>query len=288
MDGKSSIKRLVYWLTPADISPRIFWGFQAIFWFAVFAWRTVYTWAYGYGFKGVGIRTLSIFIAIAITLAMAKLIASIQLRGRNILWISIVTLITCAIGILHTAIDRLIYVSHRNGWTLQPLPQEEFFQILSVNAWVFLSWVAFFFVILQFTRLRERDSAIQELTQIAKDAKLQTLMQQLNPHFLFNTLNSLSALISDKRNEDADRMVFQLARFLRHVIDSDHENKTALSSEINMTRDYLAIQKVRLQDRLEFSINCSAECKGAQVPVLILQPIVENAIKHGLDPITSI
>ena len=251
-------------------------------------WRTAYTLAYGYGWQGAALRTVSIGIAIGITLLMARVVAAVGPRGLKVSWFVLVALLTLALAVVHTAIDRLLYTCARSGWTLQPIARDEYIQILSVNAWVFFSWTGFFIVILQFSRLRERERAIQELTQVAKDAKLQTLMQQLNPHFLFNTLNSLGALIADQRTHDADRMLVRLGRFLRHVIDADHEDKIVLSSEFAMVRDYLAIQKVRFEDRLDFKIDLPADCEEAMLPVLILQPIIENAVKHGQNRKTAV
>ena len=221
--------------------------------------------------------------AILITYGLGQVIVRIAPERMQAWRVTLVVILTCLIAIAHTAADRLLYTTARNDWVLTPFAWGEYFEILSVNALVFLSWMAFFIVILQFSRLRERENAIQKLTQIAKDARLQTLMQQLNPHFLFNTLNSLSALIAEGRSQDADTMLLQLSRFLRHVIDADQEEKTKLQNEIAIVEDFLAIQKVRFGERLSFDISVPANCEPALLPIMLLQPIVENAVKHGQD-----
>ena len=270
-------------LTPRAIRPRTFWQFQALFWLSVFVWRTAHTYAYGYGWRGADLRLISMTAAIVLTYGLGQIIVKIAPERMQAGRVGLVVLLTSLIALGHTAADRLLYTTARNDWVLTPFAWGEYFEILSVNALVFLSWMAFFIVILQFSRLRERENAIQRLTQIAKDAQLQTLMQQLNPHFLFNTLNSLSALIAEGRTKDADSMLLQLSRFLRHVIDADQEEKTELRDEIAIVKDFLAIQKVRFGERLGFDISIPANCKQALLPIMLLQPIVENAVKHGQD-----
>lgn len=116
-----------------------------------------------------------------------------------------------------------------------------------------------------------------ELTQ----AQLQVLRMQLQPHFLFNTLSSISALL----NEDvkaADRMLARLGDFLRLTLKSSDAQTVTLEEELDFLRRYLEIEQVRLEERLQVSYELEPDVFGAQVPNLILQPIIENAIKHGV------
>ncbi|MEO1101708.1 MAG: histidine kinase [Pseudomonadota bacterium] len=279
--GTEPIKRR-WRLTPPGVHPRTFWFFQLVLWASVYVWRTAYTLAYGFGWQGAHMRAISLSAAIAITLLLAHFIARVVPGRIRLGWLAVILILTMGLGFLHTAADRVLYATWRNDWQWALPPREEYYQILSVNAWVFLSWTAFFLALLQFSRIQDREIAIRNLKETANDARLQMLVQQLNPHFLFNTLNSLSTLIADGRGTDANRMILQLSRFLRQAIDTEHAERTSLGQEVRAVRDYLGIQAVRFGDRLAFEITTPPECEGCLVPALILQPLVENACRHAM------
>ena len=113
-------------------------------------------------------------------------------------------------------------------------------------------------------------------------AQLRALRYQINPHFLFNTLNSLSTLVLKQRTEEAERMILNLSNFFRTSLTSDPAADVALSDEIGMQRLYLDIEKIRFPDRLSVAVDVPADLEDARVPGMILQPLVENAIKHGV------
>lgn len=113
------------------------------------------------------------------------------------------------------------------------------------------------------------------------EAQLQALKMQLHPHFLFNTLNSISALL-DEDAEAADQMLARLGDFLRMTLQNSGAQQVTLQEELEFLRCYLEIERVRFQDRLTVTMNIAAETLEARVPNLILQPIVENAIRHGI------
>lgn len=128
---------------------------------------------------------------------------------------------------------------------------------------------------------KERERRSLEAEQLAKDAELAKLRQQLQPHFLFNSLNSISALAGSKPQE-ARRMIQQLSDFLRGTLRKDEQSTVPLQEELEHLRLYLEIEKVRFGHRLNIEIDASAESLPALLPPLLLQPIVENAIKFGL------
>jgi len=117
--------------------------------------------------------------------------------------------------------------------------------------------------------------------QLSK-AQLNALRRQIEPHFLFNTLNAIAGLVREERNEAAVSMIAGLSDFLRRVVNDSERQHVPLADELEFTRKYLDIQKARFADRLEFSVDVPVELMGAQVPSLILQPMVENAVKHGI------
>jgi two-component sensor histidine kinase len=134
-----------------------------------------------------------------------------------------------------------------------------------------------------FERFRQRSIELErELTQ----AKLEALQYQLQPHFLFNALNVISALVHEDAKA-ADRMLSRLAEFLRRVLASDKSLEVPVRDEIDLVRLYLDVMKARFEERLQCEVTCAPETGDALVPQLILQPLVENAIRHGMDPSTG-
>ncbi len=128
------------------------------------------------------------------------------------------------------------------------------------------------------TESKERE---QETLQLAKDAELFKLRQQLQPHFLFNSLNSISAL-AGLQPEKARHMIQQLSEFLRGTLKKDDQESISLKEEIDYLQLYLDIEKVRFGHRLDTIVSVSEEAAKLYLPALVLQPIVENAIKFGL------
>jgi two-component system, LytTR family, sensor kinase len=131
-------------------------------------------------------------------------------------------------------------------------------------------------------RVVERRANLYRLE--AKNAQLRALHYQVNPHFLFNTLNSLSSLVLADRKADAEAMIMNLSAFLRSSLAADPETLVSLADEIALQRLYLNIEQARFPDRLRVDDNVPAAIENALVPVLILQPIIENALKYGVSP----
>lgn len=129
-------------------------------------------------------------------------------------------------------------------------------------------------------RLRER--RMIEAQARAHEAQVRALRYQVNPHFLYNTLNAIAALILDRRNDQAEAMVIRLSDFFRSSLAQDPLADATLGAEIELQRLYLEIEQVRFDDQLEVDIRLPRELEDALVPSLILQPLVENALKHGL------
>jgi len=116
------------------------------------------------------------------------------------------------------------------------------------------------------------------------EAELKALREQLKPHFLFNTLNTISVMVRDGKSEMAVTLIARLGSLLRMSLDSNHDNETSLRVEMDFLERYIEIQKARFPDRLTVNIAVEEEALLAQVPWLLLQPIVENAILHGVAP----
>jgi len=128
---------------------------------------------------------------------------------------------------------------------------------------------------------KENEFRKNEAEKLARDAELYNLRQQLQPHFLFNSLNSINALIGFKP-EEARKMIHQLSDFLRGTLKKDDQQQITLKEELEHLNLYLEIEKVRFGHRLNTEISCDSACQSAILPALLLQPLVENAIKFGL------
>ena len=133
-------------------------------------------------------------------------------------------------------------------------------------------------------RYHEREAQTAELKAQLAEAQLEALKMQLQPHFLFNTLHTISGLVRKNEKAPAVDMIAGLSDLLRHALDSADEQEVPLSEEVKFTSLYLDIQKVRFSDRLTVKMEIGPETLDALVPNLILQPLVENAIRHGISP----
>jgi two-component system, LytTR family, sensor kinase len=133
-----------------------------------------------------------------------------------------------------------------------------------------------------------RESIARQITEAARlseelsRAQLAALRGQLEPHFMYNTLNSIAGLVRDRKGDAAVSMIVGLSEFLRRATEDSHRSQVTLAEEVEYLQRYLEIQKVRFGDRLQVSVDIPTELLRARVPNLLLQPLVENAIKHGI------
>ncbi|AGH45489.1 sensor histidine kinase [Paraglaciecola psychrophila] len=129
---------------------------------------------------------------------------------------------------------------------------------------------------------REEQMKRMHAQTIARDAQIKMLRYQLNPHFLCNTLNAISSLVEVNESEKAQSMTVQLSRFLRHSLDNNPDTKLSLENEVKALNLYLEIEKTRFGDRLSLDFQIDEKAKLAMVPSLLLQPIIENSMKHAI------
>ncbi|WP_426161438.1 sensor histidine kinase [Pseudoduganella sp. R-34] len=153
---------------------------------------------------------------------------------------------------------------------------------LALVAFCAVHAVAAYYLSLQQVRLH-----LAEAQSAARDAELRALRLQVNPHFLFNSLNAISALVSAQSNREANRMLACVADFLRATLAHDGRHEHALADELALLDAYLAIEKARLGQRLRLTMKTGPDLLGSVVPYLMLQPLVENAIRHGIAPLAT-
>lgn len=164
---------------------------------------------------------------------------------------------------------------------LGPFPSAFGFHFLT-RVWTFAAVSAAYLALSYVLDIRDRESRIRALQTLAHSAQLRALRNQLNPHFLFNSLNSINGLISAKRVAEAEAMTENLADFLRQTLALDPQKMIPLDEELELQALYLRIEQVRFPDRLHVEIDVPAELSGALVPSLITQPLIENSIKYAI------
>jgi two-component system, LytTR family, sensor kinase len=138
-----------------------------------------------------------------------------------------------------------------------------------------------FFLFIFYSKNREKADREKELKQELREAVLRALKSQINPHFLFNSLNSIASLTLTNP-EKAHEMVIALSDFMRYSLRKQHNELVALEEEINHIRLYLQIEKIRFGDKMTYSFQVGPECLKCQIPTLLLQPLFENAVKYGV------
>jgi len=147
---------------------------------------------------------------------------------------------------------------------------------------IMVAWSVLYFAIKYYQIFQEVQNSALKSAAMAHEAQLKMLRYQLNPHFLFNTLNAISTLVLEKQTELANRMVTKLSSFLRYSLDNDPMQKITLEQELAALKLYLDIEKVRFEERLSLELDIGEEAAQALIPSLLLQPLVENAIKYGI------
>ena len=147
-----------------------------------------------------------------------------------------------------------------------------------------LCWTALYYGVKFYERLQLEREATLKQSALAQEAQLKMLRYQLNPHFLFNTLNAISTLVLDNQNRTANLAVSRLSEFLRYTLDQDPMKKVTLRQELDALNLYLGIEKLRFGDRLRLEFDVDERAESALVPSLLLQPLVENAMKYAIAP----
>jgi two-component system, LytTR family, sensor kinase len=163
---------------------------------------------------------------------------------------------------------------------------QEIAEIAVTRYFFIIAWASLFLALGYAREVREAERKASRFAQAAQDSELRSLRYQVNPHFLFNTLNSLSSLVITGKPKEAETMIQNLSNFYRTSLSSDPLEDVTLEEEVDLQRLYLEIEAVRYPKRLRTVIDISPELKNQYVPALILQPLVENAIKYGVSRTT--
>ena len=225
-------------------------------------------------------RLIMATVGALLCLGMARFLAALRSR-------SFATRVVCGVAGAFIMAVILTSVTMMMNRVVLPVPGAQPITVAESAQWVLvwlgylLAWTGTHLALTYHWDGEEHRQRAARLTEMTREAQQAALRYQLNPHFLFNTLNTISSLVMDRRNEEAERMLLNLASFLRSTLTGEPSGTIALCDEIALQRLYLEIEQIRFENRLEVEIDVPADVGRVQVPVLILQPLVENAIRHG-------
>ena len=264
-----------------DDKNRAFWILQTAGWTGYFILRTLSGLANSMG------PILIVHIAIltatgySLTLLMASLFR--RLIAMKPVWTLILSLAVVVLAAATFSIIETWSVSTFLKPDLRPTGVAYLGAIILDFA-LLAAWAALYYGINYFLLLEDEIKQRETLENQASSAQLAMLRYQLNPHFLFNTLNSISTLVLLKQTERANAMLARLSSFLRYTLANEPTAKVTLAQEVETLKLYLEIEKMRFEDRLRPHFKVQPETIGARLPSLLLQPLIENAIKYAVTP----
>jgi len=260
---------------------RAFWMLQAVGWSGYLVLRSVSILSSGMSGKGLINAIIASIVGYCLTLLLSALYGVYRRLPRiSSVLLSIATLATFTIiySVLGAFTSSLIYDASP-GITITLVLTTIF-----LNFIVLAGWSALYFGINFYLVVEDQIDRMRALESQASSAQLAMLRYQLNPHFLFNTLNSISTLVLLKQTERANIMLSRLSSFLRYTLANEPTAHVTLAQEVETLKLYLEIEKMRFDERLRAHFDIDPRVAKARLPSLLLQPLVENAIKYAVTP----
>ncbi len=260
---------------------RAFWILQSVGWAGYFMLRTLSGIANNMGWSFLLHTGLLTGTGYSITLLMAAAYRRL-IRAKPIFtWMTTIAIVLVAAASF-SAIETWSHATFlKPGFRPQGI---EFMSAIVFTVSLLIAWSALYYAINYYLLLEERHDRMVRLESQASSAQLAMLRYQLNPHFLFNTLNSISTLVLLKQTEQANAMLSRLSSFLRYTLVNEPTAQVTVAQEVETLKLYLDIEKMRFEDRLRPKFHIEAAVAGARLPSLLLQPLVENAIKYAVTP----
>lgn len=196
--------------------------------------------------------------------------------GRLILFHFIAASILCGIWVYISYAIYQPFITNDNTFLKESIPSKIFLGYV-----MYMIYLVFFYAVNYYQSLKEKIKKESEYKTLIREAELQALKSQINPHFLFNSLNSISSL-TVSNPEKAQEMVINLSTFMRYSLQHNENEMVSFARELDNIKLYLSIEKVRFGKKLNAEFEIDAQCMEAQIPNMILQPLFENAIKYGV------
>jgi len=260
---------------------RAFWTLQSLGWFGYFVLRTLSGFANAMGWSYVLHTLLLTATGYSITLLMAAAYRRLIQMREIYTWVGSILIVVIAAAAF-SAIETWSVATF-----IQPGTRPEgvrFLGAILLTVSLLLAWSALYYSINFYIILEEQSDRLLRLEAQASNAQLAMLRYQLNPHFLFNTLNSISTLVLLKQTDRANAMLSRLSSFLRYTLVNEPTAMVTIAQEVETLKLYLEIEKMRFEDRLRAHFEIDPGCARALLPSLLLQPLIENAIKYAVTP----
>ena len=258
-----------------------FWRLQAAGWTGYLLLRSVSAISNGPTFQGIVPVVITAIVGYCLTLLLSVLYGYYRSFAR-LPEIALTLLTLGAASVIYAFIDAFSFSFIRLA-----APGVDFTLLtgtLFLDFTVLAGWTALYFAINYYIIVEEQTDQLALLESQASSAQLAMLRYQLNPHFLFNTLNSISTLVLLKQTERANAMLSRLASFLRYTLANEPTANVTLAQEVETLKLYLEIEKMRFEERLRPRFEIDPAAERARLPSLLLQPLVENAIKYAVTP----
>ena len=264
-----------------DDKNRAFWLLQGGGWTGYLLLRVTSGIANGLGLPFLIQALVSAATGYSMTLVMAALYRWLIRKPPLAIWFGTIGAVVVAVAAF-SVIDAWVYTMVNRGRTV--IEVDVFLGSVTLNTLLLGAWSALYFGINFFLIAERQTLQLLKLEATASSAQLAMLRYQLNPHFLFNTLNSISTLVLLKQTERANAMLGRLASFLRYTLINEPEAQVTLEQEVETLKLYLDIEKMRFEERLRSRFDIGPGVAHARLPSLLLQPLVENAIKYAVTP----
>jgi two-component system, LytTR family, sensor kinase len=253
----------------------IMWALSYVIWLTNFVFEPL-PFQIDHSLRGIPVFALGAMLSLGMGRMLDRMQGRVDARTLTLAVVGAIFAATAVVAIFHVLVMQVIMPRWGGPtWTnfLEQIPM----------AWVFGSWVLLYFLLTADAARRDREVRLAQANAAAIDAQHRVLVQQINPHFLFNALNTVYALVLEGDDARACRCLLALSAFMRESIDRNAPRKVPLLRELELMRHYLEIEQIRFGERLRLDESVPPALLDRNVPALILQPLVENCIKHGLD-----
>ncbi|MFM5885765.1 MAG: sensor histidine kinase [Novosphingobium sp.] len=260
---------------------RAFWRLQAAGWGGAMLLRAMSSLANGLALSFLVLVLIATITGFSITLILSVIYRQLINRRPLVTWG--VTAIVLAVAVfLYAFVDAwvngLYYGDAGTGFA------QRFIGLFYIDLTLLGAWTALYYMVNFFLQIEEQNDQMIQLENQATQAQLAMLRYQLNPHFLFNTLNSISTLVLLKQTEPANAMLSRLSSFLRYTLVNEPTGRVTVAQEVETLKLYLEIERMRFEERLRTAFRIDPVTEEALLPSLLLQPLVENAIKYAVGP----
>ncbi len=258
---------------------RAFWRLQALGWGGAMVLRAMSSLANAQPFTFLVLVFLATVTGFSLSLILSVIYRNLMNRRAIVTWGVTAIVLATAVGV-YAFIDSWVISLYRPS--AEPNFAQLFLGVFYLDLTLLGAWSALYYAINFYLQVEEANDRLLDMENQATSAQLAMLRYQLNPHFLFNTLNSISTLVLLKQTEPANAMLSRLSSFLRYTLVNQPTGRVTVSQEIDTLKLYLDIERMRFEERLRTRFDIAPGVAGALLPSLLLQPLVENAIKYAV------